>query len=421
MHVDDLSRYRRALFLLLAFGLAIRLVVAFTQPVTGDVIFRLQAVAGLRQWGLGFYSHVNDIGALLPAHRAYFYPPGFLPWLLLSDALHGWLGVPFAAVERIPAVTADVALAWLVAWYVRRRGAPGWIALVAAALIVFGPSFFLSSALEGELDPVAILPAVLAVIVWERDRSPRRALAAGLLIGLGASIKSVPILTVLALLPSARSRREGLTLLGAAAAVPLAAMAPFLVVDPSGAAGSVQHIGFPGAGGLQLLIQPSLAWHYLGDYVFRLSDASRALQLHGWILTVAALVAVTIVLVRRRPPPVVGVSLVWLVVYATAVNWQAQYIAWGVPFFLMAGWIWQVAVVDAVLLPVMVITYAGYRGFDPISWVPGSWRPAAYFACVEALWAMAAVGAILLAGSIIRGRSPEASFMPSVGSPAPHG
>lgn len=37
------------------------------------------------------------------------------------------------------------------------------------------------------------------------------------------------------------------------------------------------------------------------------------------------------------------------------------------PFFLMAGWIWQVAIADAVLLPVIVITYAGYRGIDPIS------------------------------------------------------
>jgi uncharacterized membrane protein len=201
------------------------------------------------------------------------------------------------------------------------------VRFVAAGLILLGPSFFISSALEGELDPVAILPAVLAVIVSEREWVHRRALVAGLLIGLGASVKSVPILTVLALIPSARSWREWPTLVGSAVAVPLAAMAPFLVVDPSGTIGSVQHLGFPGAGGLQLLVQPSLAWHYLGDYVFHLSTASRLLQVHGWILTVAALGLVTIVLVRDRPPPVVGASLVWLVVYATAVNWQAKYMA----------------------------------------------------------------------------------------------
>jgi Glycosyltransferase family 87 len=405
------GRYGRLLLLLLAVGLVLRLIVAFTQPVTGDVIFRVQAVEGLRRWGLGFYSHVNDVGVLLPAHRAYFYPPGFLPWLLLSDILRERFGIPFAAVERIPAVLADVGLAYLVSWYLHRRRAPDWMCLVAAGLILLGPSLFISSALQGELDSVAIVPAVVAVIVWELDSTRRRALVSGLLIGVGASIKSLPILMVLALLPSARSWCERLVLVGSAGGVLLIVLTPFLVVDPSGTIGSLQHGGYPGAGGVQLLLQPGLVWHYLGDYVFRLSAGSRALQVHGWILTVVALGLVTIVLVRNRPPPVVGASLIWLVVYATAVNWQAQYMAWGIPFFLMAGWIWQVAIVDAVLLSVMLITYAGYRGFDPISPMPLSWRGAAYFACVELLWMMAVAGAIVLTRSIEQRRWRETSLI----------
>jgi hypothetical protein len=414
-----LDRYGRLLALLLTFGLALRLIVALTQPVTGDVIFRVEAIEGLRRWGLAFYSHVNDVGVLLPAHRAYFYPPGFLPWLLLSDVLRERFGIPFAAVERIPAVLADVGLAYLVASYLHRRQVPDWVCLAAAASILIGPSFFVSSALQGELDAVAILPAVVAVIVWERDSTPRRALIAGLLIGVGASIKSVPILMVLPLMPSVRSWRESLTLVGSAVAVPLAAMAPFLIVDPSGAIGSVQHGGFPGAGGLQLLLQPRLAWHYLGDYVFDLSAASRQLQMRGWILTLAAIGAAAVVLIRYRPPPVVGASLLWLAVYVTAANWQAQYMAWGIPFFLMAGWVWPVIAVDAVLVPVVVITYAGYRGFDPISWMPTSWRAPTYFVCVELLWLMALAGAILLTRSVIRARSGGESFTASIGSPAP--
>jgi hypothetical protein len=180
----------------------------------------------------------------------------------------------------------------------------------------------------------------------------------------------------------------------------------------------VQHGGFPGASGLQLLLQPGLAWHYLSDYVFDLSTASRTLQMRGWILTLVAVIAAAIVLMRYRPPPVVGASLLWLAVYVTAANWQAQYMAWGIPFFLMAGWVWPVVAVDAVLVLVMLITYAGYRGFDPISWVPG-WRAPTYFVCVELLWLVALAGTILLARSIIRARSSGGASIPSIGSPAP--
>ena len=50
-------------------------------------------------------------------------------------------------------------------------------------------------------DSVAILPALVALWVWEQPRVNRRAVVAGLLIGAGATIETVPIVMLLALIP----------------------------------------------------------------------------------------------------------------------------------------------------------------------------------------------------------------------------
>src|SRR5207302_10782054 len=106
-------------------------------------------------------------------------------------------------------IAADAAIAWLVQAGLGRAGASDRTRLSACALVALGPAFALISGMHGQIDSVAILPAVLALVVWERGGS-RRALAAGLLIGRAASIKTAPGLMVLALLPSVRSRREAL-------------------------------------------------------------------------------------------------------------------------------------------------------------------------------------------------------------------
>jgi hypothetical protein len=50
---------------------------------------------------------------------------------------------------------------------------------------MLGPSFIDISGYHGQIDSVAILPAVLALMVWERRPQPTRSVRAGLLIGLG--------------------------------------------------------------------------------------------------------------------------------------------------------------------------------------------------------------------------------------------
>jgi hypothetical protein len=399
------GRYRWWLAAVLGIGLAVRLVVAWRAAPTGDLAAFLNAVHAVQRWGLHLYTHANASDAAAPyTYRNYSYPPAYLPWLWLSNAAGS--GATFWRLARVPPVFADIALAWVVQWEMGRRGAREGLRLAAAAAIVAGPTFFVTSAVEGQIDGVAILPAVLAAIVWERGDPERRATWAGLLIGLGAAVKTAPFLMVLALLPTVVSRREGARLVAWAVAVPLAVLAPFLAADPGGVLTSLRYGGFPGAGGIGLLVQPGLGRHYLGDY--DLSSANDVLQRLGWVLTALGAAAATWANVRTRRPAVAGAALLWLGVYASSVNWYPQYLAWGVPFFLMAGWVWPVVAADLALLPTIVIAYrdrlAGWL-------VPGGdVAVPLYVAVMDGLWLAAAVCfVVLVARSVTVGRAVPAT------------
>jgi uncharacterized membrane protein len=285
-------------------------------------------------------------------------------------------------------VAADIVLAWLVARELARRGASTGIQAIAAAVIAFGPSFVVSSGIEGQIDAVAILPAFAAVLVWERADSERRALIAGLLIGAGAAVKTVPILVLLALLPTAVSRREMLRVSVCALGVPALLLLPFLLADASGTFEALRYGGFPGAGGIGLVLQPGLARHYLGDY--DLSSANTALQSFGWVMTAIGVAVAAVAAFRARLPAMPASALIWLAVYATGVNWYPQYLAWGVPFLLVDGLTVPVAAAEIALLPTLLVAY---RSRLPAALVPdGDLGVAIYVAVMDALWIAAAIG-----------------------------
>ena len=105
-------------------------------------------------------------------------PPGYL-WILwpigvLGHALAGLLGTSPAlatgALLKIPAIAADLAIAWLVAgaagrWFGSRAG------LVAAALYLFVPVTWYDSALWGQVDAVGALVMLIAVLLLIDGRS----------------------------------------------------------------------------------------------------------------------------------------------------------------------------------------------------------------------------------------------------------
>lgn len=388
----------RALWALIAIGTAVRLVVAFAtygQPFDMDS-FGLVRDA-LNADPLRLYSaSIDHLGS--SEILRWPYPPAFFTWISASGALADATGIAFHGLIQIPAILADAAIAILVYAYLGLRAAPERTRLGAAALVAIGPSFAVVSGYHGQIDSLAILPALLALVVWERGPPGSRAVSAGLLIGLGAAIKTVPLLALIALLPSSRSVLEGAKLTVAAVALPLLLLSPFAVADPSGVATLADYSGAPGVGGLSLLLQPDLAADWLTGVPPQLDAASRTLYDLGGKFSLGVIAALAIFLVRFRPAPLRAATLMWLAIYAFSPNLFVHYAVWGLPFFLLAGYVWQVAAVEALLLVPTALVYLG----------PWSNREVAiaYVPFVLAAWAAALLSFAALARETIRAAPP---------------
>jgi hypothetical protein len=369
-------------------GVAVRVVVAFATyglPVdidnyrtTGDVLL---------DEGLNAYGALN-----YGDHYTWPYPPGFLPWILASIGLDEHAGLDFDGLIQLPQILADGAIAWLVQDFLGRRGAGERTRLVAAGLVALGPSFGMVSGYHGQLDSFAILPAVVALTVWDRSESQHRAVYAGALIGLGGCVKTVPLIMVLALLPSARTRREAVTLVAVAAALPLMAIAPFLVADPGGVRQAFTYEGLPGLGGLSLVAQPNLAESWLVTLDFDYTEVSRTLQDNASYITGIAVLVAGAFLLRFRPPAPVAGAFLWLAFYAFGASYFAWYLVWGLPFFLMAGYVWQTALLQAVALIPTILTYTPPPKSDFWVWT--------YAVMMIALWIGFLIALVLLARRI---------------------
>lgn len=344
---------------------------------------------------LRFYSQVTFVVGDGIEQFRWPYPPLFVSWILAAGGLDDPTGLSFHGLIQVPSILADAAIAVLVYAFLDRRGATARSCLAAAGLVALGPPFAVISGYHGQIDSVAIAPAVAALVIWELAPS-RRALAAGLLIGVGAAVKTVPLLMLLALVPAARDRREATTLIVAALAVPVVLLAPFMLADPEGASAVVDYSGAPGLGGLSLVIQPNLAADWLTVDRLHLTSASQWLVDLKGIPVMAALAATGLFCLRFRPAAVDAAVLVWLVVYAFSPNLFLQYAVWGLPFLLLAGYLRITAVAEAWLVIPLVITYATVWESRDIALI--------YSPMVIALWAASLAGAIVLARRMIAGR-----------------
>ena len=386
--------FGRALWIVLGLGAAVRLVLAFT---TYGVQFDINSVeevrAALADTPLQVYSIVNSgvVGDL--QFDRWPYPSGYFPFVGIAAKANDWTGIAFHGLIQLPPIAADIAIAWIVQDFLRGRGAGERLRLAAAALVALGPSFGLISGYHGQMDSVAILPAVAALALWDRLPPDRRPLVCGALIGAGAAIKTVPMLMVLALLPST-TLRDGARLLAAAVAVPILAMAPFALSDPDGVAGILDYRGAPGLGGFGLLVQPGLAASWLAQDPIVFTGFSTFVYEQGARITLVAVIALALFLLRYRPAPLEAAVLLWLVVYAFSPNFFFQYLIWGLPFFLMAGYVRAVAILQGVVLVPALIAYSA-----PIS--AADTAALVYVPIMIGVWIAAAAGAFVLGRRIV--------------------
>ncbi len=346
--------YRGWMVLLLGFGAAIRLVLA---SQTDGVAFDLESFTltgdALRHSGFDAYSAVNA-----GEFPRWPYPPGYFGWILAAGGIGDLTGVSLFTLYRLPPIAADLAIAWLVQEFLRARGASEQTRLGAVALVALGPSFIAISGYHGQIDSIAILPAVAALVVWERGGDDR-ALWAGVLVGAGGALKTVPLLLLLALLPASRSRREALTVAACAVAVPLLLVLPFALADREGVELLYHYRGAIGLGGIGLVVQPDLPLGWFGLAAAEPDGLASALRDNGGPITVIALALTGAFLYRVRAPAVLGAVLIWLAVYVFGVNFFLQYLVWGLPFFLLAGYLRQVAALEALLLAPTLVNYIG--------------------------------------------------------------
>lgn len=367
--------HRRLLIWALAAGGAIRVVLAF-----------------------GFYGQPFDIalfqatadqlsaGPRLEVYEAtrWPYPPLFFSWLLIAETIDDATPLPFHGLVQMPQIAADLAIALLVVHILGLRGAASATRLGAGALVALGPVFFTISGYHGQTDAAATLPAVAALVLWLRG-GPNRAVTAGLLLGAGAAIKAPPVFLLLALLPSARNRREGLVLAGCTLAVPLLLLAPWLINDLGGTVERLRaNRGIPGLGGPSLLVQPELAQAWLGRGQGASMHALNELlyDLQNLIVLAGALAGGAVAW-RLRLDPVRAAALVFLAVYAANPAFAWQYLVWGVPFLLAAGYVRETAILQGVAAVGLFFAY-GRPTYDlptEVLYVPaavGTWALLAY-------------------------------------------
>jgi hypothetical protein len=343
--------HRRELLLLAAIvtiGIAVRVWIAFTNY-------------GLKYDIDSFYI----VTRLLVSHplHAYSsmrwpYPAGDFPILLACHAIAHALGVAFWAIVKVPAIVCDAGIAAVLAWGLDRFGAGAREILIGVSLVALGPVFILIDGYHGQIDAIATLPALAGLIVWKLG-GEQRAWQAGVLIGVATAVKQPPFFVALALLPTARGKREVATLLGCAAAIPALSVAPFLLANPHPTwTWLTTNRGVVGLGGLSVLIQPSLVRGIQHLYfVPRTAATTWFYARQNWIVAAGVLLAAAHAY-RRRLDPVPAAALIWLTVYVFNFNWAYQYFLWGLPFFLLAGWWLESAVLQlALMLPASQIYF----------------------------------------------------------------
>lgn len=346
---------RAVIWGVLALALVLQLVlVASTSGVAPDINVLEQMTLRIADDPLHVYL-INDPTAPSPAWP---YPSGAFPVLGLVHTGSVVTGISALTLIRVPLVLANIGLAWLAWFALRRRGASPEKALLGLAVVAFGPCLIFVSAVHGQLDALAYLPALAAVVLWEFGDPRTRAVKAGALIGLAAAVKGVPGLVLLALLPTVNGRREAAALVTAAVAVPLALMAPFVLATPeSTLAGIREYRGIPGRAGLSLLVDPDLALLQLNGTIPTLGTVPTFLLDHPPVVLLPALLGVTLLLRRARVDAASSAAAILLTfcVFSPAV--LPQYWLWPIPFLVAAGRVYAAAALQLLLLPALLAIY----------------------------------------------------------------
>ena len=157
-----------AILVVLALGLAFRLIIAHVNPGSGFKVdldsFHAWAASLAKDGFGGFYQ------------RPFFhdYTPGYL-YVLYVVGVVGKAAGNIGDLIKIPPILADLALGWLVWSMAREIGAGRRAALVGAALIIFNPVSWFDSVVWGQVDSFGVVFLLLGLRAVWHDQPERAA------------------------------------------------------------------------------------------------------------------------------------------------------------------------------------------------------------------------------------------------------
>jgi hypothetical protein len=257
------------------------------------------------------------------------HPPFVINVLNTWVALAPISGLPFRFWLRVTCALADLGTLVLLANLPRSRllesRTPASVFILAAS-----PIAILLSGFHGNTDSIMIFFVLLSVYLIETERSPW---AAGIALGVAASIKVVPVLlipAILAFLPGRRRRLEfsaSMVVTWLAGAAPVVFLAPELVFT--------RVFGYKsqvGTWGLSLLARAT-------DVVLGTTWLASTYEPLGRLLSLG-LVFVASVWPRPRPEQgalLLRVGFLMFLLVAAAPGFGVQYLAWLVPWVVAVG------------------------------------------------------------------------------------
>jgi hypothetical protein len=238
-------------------------------------------------------------------------------------------GLPWVFAVKIAPIAADVVLVWIVS---RLAGADGRTRALQYAV---NPLSLLVASLHGQVEPVALALALGGVLVLRT----RRPFLAGVLLGAAVAAKTWPVLILVAVLPG-RAPRRAARILAGAVVVPVLCLlsgALFLGTDIPHALGRVLSY----SGYVQSWTWSAALWMWhpsVGGYNSSIKYVADGLTL--------AAVAVTLFLLRRRPPEARALGVLCAALVCTA-GFGVQYLMWVLPLAMAISGIWRYGYVIA--------------------------------------------------------------------------
>ncbi len=159
-----------AVLVVLALGLALRLIIAYALPGSGFGV----DLGAFRAWA----SNLATEGLFGFYERDFFhdYTPGYLYVLWVLGLVGEASGGVSVGLIKIPAILADLAIGWLVWSMILELGGRRSLALVAAFVAVVNPISWFDSVVWGQVDSVGVVFLLLGLREIWRDRPERAAI-----------------------------------------------------------------------------------------------------------------------------------------------------------------------------------------------------------------------------------------------------